>query len=158
LKASRVRAERGELVRMVEGSPHVEIVEQSDGHLLLRFTVPGTVIAGGPVTVRPEHHIRVVWPPIEIPGLVAFYEPQEDGGVWFHPNALASEPYACCTNLETQIARQAMTPMWMAVELIYRMLAGSWSAHDGVLNVAAAQWYAAAAARNQLPFTDEPFI
>ncbi|MBU0607379.1 MAG: hypothetical protein KKI08_05805 [Armatimonadetes bacterium] len=129
-----------------------ELLEAGPQHLLVAFDCLGAVQRrDGTIEIVPRHVVRFVGAE-KLHGLMPIYEPQDDER-FFHPNARPGPPRIICANLEQQLERGPVIPLWSVVALVYDIIAGaSWSMAEGVFNAEATRWYTAAQARGELPF------
>lgn len=129
-----------------------KIIERGPMHLLVAFDCLGAVERpDGSIEIVPRHIVRFVGAE-KLHGLMAVYEPQDDERP-FHPNIRPDPPRIICANLEQQLERGPVIPLWSVVSLVFDLIAGaSWAMSEGIYNAHAARWYAAAQARGELPF------
>jgi hypothetical protein len=133
---------------------NVELIEHSALHIVADFLCRGLVQRpGGQVELVDRHRVRMVRAPGGIVhGLLTLYQPIGDEVPW-HPNVKTKPPYIICSNLENQVQRGPSVPYLSVVSLVWDVLSGAqWDASLGIYNTDAAKFYAAASARNELPF------
>jgi len=129
-----------------------ELLEAGPQHLLVAFDCLG---AGqrrdGTIEIVPRHVVRFVGAE-RLHGLMPIYEPQGSEQP-FHPNIRSAPPRIICANLEQQLERGPVIPLWSVVAFTYDIIAGfAWNMAEGIYNRAAAEHFAAAQARGELPF------
>jgi hypothetical protein len=129
-----------------------ELIEAGPRHLLVALDCRGAVRQpDGSIEIVPRHVVRFVGAE-KLHGLMAIYEPQ-NGETAFHPNVRTDPPRIICANLEQQLERGPVIPLWSVVALVYDIIAGAaWAMSEGVYNAEATRWYTAAQARGELPF------
>lgn len=151
--SSRYERDMRETVEFLEDPlTRAEILETGPLHLLVALDCRGAVqLPDGSIEIVPRHVVRFVGAE-GLHGLIPLYASQ-DGERPFHPNVRPDPPRIICANLERQLERGPLIPLWTVVVLAHDILAGqSWAMSEGIYNAEAARWYTAAQARGELPF------
>jgi hypothetical protein len=135
-----------------------DIVARTERHLIVDLDCKGVVKRpDGVIAPVARHRVRFVRAP-DVHGLLTLYEPV--GGMMpYHPNIRSEPPLIICADLEQQMARGPVIPLWQVAAMVYDILgANAWSLRYGVFNTEATKWYAAAQARGELPFEERTLI